>query len=652
MIRLTDATKLAATKLRTRKVRLVVTIVIAGLMFSVLAAASQISRGAFDSLAAFGREGFGERYITVAMPNYSGGLATELPEVVDRAVAIQKNLVAQKTAEAKKLGIEYDSKSEPAVFSEFDGPTGKVRMINLEVPAGQQAAQEYYKKHPQPGLAELKKQAGRYNPQAYYESKGLALGPGATGLQVLKQGKEDYSTFQKSPDNPYEQRGLSSFATSWGLMSQDLLQPFLLPGASTALGNDGSVPVIAPYSAVEEIQGLKALPSTSKPAQRLDRLKQVRAQAADLKFEACYRNPASQQLLQTALNQQKELADNKGKKDYVAPELLYGLPKTACGPVVIQTDKRSAADKVLAGKQDSFDRKFGLAEEPRQQTVSFRVIGISPDPPDFSASVVSSLVSSIVSSNLSMFGPAWLTPLELEAKQPVVQAAFTDDKSLMAAVGPGGQYSYAEFDSAQTARTFMEQETCQPEFGPTGPAPGEDIFAACTKAGKYFSYMPFGSNALALDGVKQGFSRIFGYVAVAVAVVAAIIMVGTVGRTIADSRRETAVFRAIGAKKIDIVTVYLIYTFFLSMMIFLFALIAGFAIAQLAHAQLSPELTVQALVAYNANDLTKTFDLYSFYIPDMAQLIGLSLAGGALSAFFPLLRNLRRNPIRDMRDEN
>jgi hypothetical protein len=43
---------------------------------------------------------------------------------------------------------------------------------------------------------------------------------------------------------------------------------------------------------------------------------------------------------------------------------------------------------------------------------------------------------------------------------------------------------------------------------------------------------------------------------------------------------------------------------------------------------------------------------YYLYLPDLLYLAGLALAGGLLSAVLPLLRNLRRNPIRDMRDEN
>jgi hypothetical protein len=63
------------------------------------------------------------------------------------------------------------------------------------------------------------------------------------------------------------------------------------------------------------------------------------------------------------------------------------------------------------------------------------------------------------------------------------------------------------------------------------------------------------------------------------------------------------------------------------------------------------EVTTQAVVAYNVRDLAQSFHLYRFYAPDMLYLLGLAVAAGLVSAGVPLIRNLRRNPIRDMRDD-
>jgi hypothetical protein len=652
MIRLTDATRLAATKLRTRKVRLIITVVIAGLLFSSLSAASQIGRGVFASLADFNQEGFGQRYIIMATPqgdpSAGAGDYIDSQEAVDRALAIQKERVTKKTVEAKRLGITYDPKSEQPVLNEFDSPEGKRRLLNIGQPAADQTVREYIATHPLPGKPALEKLAAPYGKTGMYQSKALMQGPNMPQLKLLKDGKESFEVSNKQGGMP--QSGLESFTQSWGLMSRDLMQPFILPGATATLGSDGSIPVIAPYSAVEQLQGLKSLPASTSPAERLERLKQVRAAAGGLSFQVCYRNRESSDLISQAISQQQEIERNKNDKAYVKPARQFGLPTQACAPAPVIRDVRTATDKKTDEKTETFDGLFGK-KAPEQQLLKLRIIGIAPDPPNFSASALSQIVNSIIASNLGFSAAVWYTPLELEDSTPILDKLFDDPEAVNLGAIPA--MNYLEFNDAASAKRFADENTCTPDFSvAAGPGnPIADPFAACAAAGKNFGFVPFGSNALALEDAKHWFNRIFGYAALVTAAIAGIIMIGTVGRIIADSRRETAVFRAIGAKKLDIALTYLIYTLFLSLMILGFALIVGFLIGQFAHARYAPEFTVQSLLAYNAQDLTRTFSLYMFYIPDMLKLLGLTLAGGALSATFPLLRNLRRNPIRDMRDD-
>lgn len=650
MMRLTDAAKLATTKLRTRKVRLVVTVIIAGLMFTTLATASLVSRGTFDSLASFNREAFGERYIIAAYPqtNNIDDSPASNAGVIKRAGDIQKELIARKTAEAKKLGIPYDPKSESPIVSEHDSSQGKQRYVNLDSPAGKQALKEYAAAHRSAGLDELRKLAGPYQPVSYYKSKTSAQGvPDSPIVKVLKDGKE---SFEPNQTQNIPSTSLDSFGSSWALISRDLIKPFILPGASATIGSDGSIPVVAPYSAVEQLAGLKALPSTANPSQRLERLKQVRSQAQHISFEVCYRNRTSVDLLNQAISQQQEIAQNKNDKDYVKPKLVHGLPPKPCTAPVVVSDSRSTAEKTQATKQAQFKRALGEAD-PEQVTLKMRVIGVTPDPPGGNASVLVGLASFLLSSNLGLLSQSWFTPIELETLQPQIAAIF--DKDLVPDTTTTGQY--VEFKTAAQARDFIEHASCQQGFSiATGP-PGANAQSGqqdeCARQGKVFGLLPFGSNSLALEDAKKGFVKFFTFAALAVAAIAAIIMVGTVGRIIADSRRETAVFRAIGAKKLDIVQIYLIYSFFLSLLIFGFTLAVSAILASLTDRAYAPEITVQALVAYNSQDLSKAFSLFQFYPPDMIRLLALALAGGALSACLPLLRNLRRNPIRDMRDD-
>ncbi|HYH75450.1 MAG TPA: ABC transporter permease, partial [Candidatus Saccharimonadales bacterium] len=256
---------------------------------------------------------------------------------------------------------------------------------------------------------------------------------------------------------------------------------------------------------------------------------------------------------------------------------------------------------------------------------------------------VTQIINSLVRSSL---GDGWFTPIEAVADRPVAANLFP---AVPTAGGQAPMY-YSEFATADRARDFIKQEGCAPDFSQmTGP--GDNPYEDCEKQDQLFMLDAYGSNSLGLDSAKRGFSKFFSIAGLVVAAIACIIMMGTVGKMIADSRRETAVFRAIGAKKLDIAQIYILYTIFVSVLIVAFAVLLGFIGALLASAQWSQEITIQALLAYNSQDLDKAFKLYSFYGPDMLYLLGIAVTAGLLSALFPLIRNLRRNPMRDMRDD-
>lgn len=639
MIRLTDATKLAVTKLRTRKVRLFITIFISGLLFSGLAAASIVARGSFHSVENFSQEGFGDRFIISGFSQKDFGFM-ENKSIIDRSLQIHKELLARKVAEAKRLNLTFDPKTEQGPVQEVDMPGGKTSFLDTVHPAAIQAIKEYQLTLDMPDLDSFKQAADGYGATDYYQSATVPLGTNAV-FRVLKDGKEEFVEENKNNYGP--PKGIESFNQMWQSTSRELLAPFTLPGQSLDKSETGEVPIIIPVSAAEELLGMTSMPSSAKPAERLARIKEVREQAAAIRFEICVRNSTSNALISQAIAAQQEIEANKSNKDYTKPELIYGLPENACDPAPVIRDVRTAAEKSQAARQEEFDRIFGKAE-PDQKKFAFRVVGVVPDFREGAMSTVEQIVEGLV---ISTLGTGWFTPAEYIQERPELQAIFDSSKDVYAS----GPTYYAEFSTSVEARKFMDEKNCSPDFGAVQSGAAGSPFDSCKEENKLFMLSAYGSNSLALESAKNGFGKIFRYAALGVALVAAVIMMGTVGRMIADSRRETAVFRAIGAKRFDIAQIYVLYTIMLSVLVCLFAIVLGVLLASFIHGRFSEEMTVQALVAYNAQDLNKTFKLYSFYWPDMLQLIGLALAGGVISSAFPLLRNLRRNPIRDMRDD-
>lgn len=639
----TDAARLAFTKLKTRRIRLSITLIISSLLFMVLIGASFVARGAITSLQKFSNTGFANRYFVSGLSVGASDLFPKFsdPNLIAQAQALQKQTIAAKTAEAKKLGITYDPATDPPYVQHYGSGPGQ-GTVNVQLPAIQTLLATALKGTA--GFSQFQQTVNPYGDLHAYTSIGLANGGflAPPYLTVLQNGKED---FGQGTGQNYVQTGLSSLPTNWQLMSRQLMTPFILPGQNLAIGRDGSIPVIAPYSAVEQLLGLKSLPGSATAADRLARLKEVRAKAAGITFSVCYRNATSASDVQTAVQLQQQITQNKGDKNYQLPELVQDVPATACGPVRITRDVRTADEKAQAAKQQQFDQDFG---KPAAQSaiLTLRVVGLNTDPNDGPATSVTQIAQSLLQSSL---GVGWFSPLEAADTNPTLKTIFTLANPVLDPLL--NRTYYAELSSAQGVKQLIDQKSCIPSFPNGPPDPNFDSTAVCMKQQKYFTFQAYGSNSTALEDLKKGFAKIFTLVAAGVALLASIIMMATVGRIIADSRRETAVFRAIGAKRADIAQIYLTYTVLVALLIAGMSLVIGLVAAQIVQNHFAPAFTVNALVAFNVPDLTQQFALKTFYAKDIFYVCGLILVASLLSAALPLLLNVRRNPINDMRDE-
>lgn len=638
MIWPTAAAQLALTKLKTRKVRLAVTLVIAGLLFSIILAASFVIRGAVTGIEKFSKTGFGDRYIAAVNSNNDFFMAPNDPDLIAKAESMQKKLQEQKTAEAKRLGLQYDPKTDTPYVQTFDTPGGKQKILGMDNPVIQAMIAKHIAE--QPGnRSDLDKLVKNYGAKATYTSLRITGISGPPYLQVLKDNKEDFDQQRKGPS----QNGIDSLPVEWQLMDGPLMKPFILSGQNLQIGDDGSVPVVAPFSAAEQILGIKSLPSSATADQRLERLKEIRKKAAGFSFLVCYRNSTSASEVQSAIAQQLTISQTKGTKGYRTPDFIQDKPAKACGPVVTTRDVRTADAKKQAANQQKFDQEFG---QPAAEShiLKLRIVGLNSDLPQGSAAIsVVQIFQAILQSSL---GSGWFTPTQAASDNPALAKIFNADTQ-----SPLSQQYYAEFNSPTQLKKFLDEQNCQPTgFGPN-QGPDFDPYKSCKEKKKYFSAGAFGSSSTALDEFKKGFTRIFTIAAAVVAALAAIIMMGTVGRIIADSRRETAVFRAIGAKRSDIAQIYFTYVIALALLIIAISLVAAYIIAYFVNKHYSETVTIDGLLAFNVSDLSQKIVLSRFYLRDVLLVGGLVLAGAILSAVFPILNNLRRNPIRDMRDE-
>lgn len=632
MINVMSAAVLAITKLRTRKIRTVVTVITASLLFSTLVFAVTIADGVLKSARDFTSKGLSDRYI-VRADLYGYDDLEDTPQLRVEAERLYRETIAAKKAEAKKLSLEYDSNGEPKPlikdgddsWLDRESPSVKQAMVNLQV--GRPTK-----------LDTLRNLANPYSPEEYHISARSVI---AGSLVDMPGGVEDF--------NPKAVSGVGqnytptrSITEGWMYLSQSVAKPFLLDSQvlkQRASSND--LPVIAPYSKVEQALKLQPLERSATSTQRLERIQYIREHAADVSFTVCYRNQVSQAQISEAKQVAADVAKNKNNKDYQKPDLIYGLPAPdSCGAATVQRDIRAVSERQYTDKQRQFERTFGGEVDPVQQKLTLRVVGLSPEilsGADFTA--IEGLVSTIAGSTLQ---GEWIVPQgmfdELPDKsvyrrfyQPA--GAAPQVNSFMQDVRQGAS-PLVEFANAADAKAFVEREGCSTYDCPDKPVLGY-----------------FGSNSVLIDDISSTMTKVFLWAGAIIGGMAALILMGMVGRVIADSRRETAVFRAIGARRSDIRVIYVIYTTLLSLLIAVSSTAIGVGLAWWGDSKWSEMATVQAQLAFVGVDSSQTFHLFDVWWSALALIAGLVVAAGLTGMLLPLSRNLARNPIGDMRDE-
>lgn len=636
MIRLGDAIMLAHTKLRTRKVRTAFTVAIAGVMFGLVMAVVVITDGTFQSVEQFTKKSMTGRFIISGQQGYQDtGDVSRDPTLIARALNEHKTLIAEKKAEAKRLGIEYDASQDPSPVETYDG----TQSLSYASPIGQKLVKEAQEKaSPTRSLDDFKKFAKAYNPTVYYAAKPVQPNDGT--LVEMKSGKEKFEAVDVSKQSGMT--GAPPDITNAVIVPKALLTSYAIK-ESKWQPSSGRIPVIVSQKRATEITGYNAPKQGASASERLGYVEKLRQKANGATFTACYRNSVSSVQIGQAITTAKEIEANKKNSSYQKPSLVYGLPADdSCGPATIIRDVRTSTEKQYLEKQLQFDRKFGKAVDPVQIKLTYEIVGVAPNgwadmDQNFSLGAKEIVTSLLMSQSFRFAIPAELyDQLPNKASyQPALSEAGASNQFFMMGAG---QY-FAEFSNAADARDFAKKESCQ--YG---------MSSGCQPASKYFMLTPFGSNSVALDEVKQGVSTGLLWTIATVTAIAALIAGLTIGRTIADGRRETAVFRAIGFKRTDITQVYVTYTLLLCLRIVIFALILGVAAGFLVNNWLWVDTTVNANLALGLHDSALRFSYIGFSEKTLYVALAVFTAG-IVGMIIPLLRNVRRNPIRDMRDE-
>lgn len=647
MLRITDSLRLAGTKLRVRRIRLSITVVVSGLLFAALLAGLTMLMGAQRSIEEFDRGSLNSRYLvaqTAIRPNnieFTSNLTA-------RAEVERTQMIKDKQALAARLGLPYDPKSEPPIMQSF--PDSQPYPNDQSVIVQRLIRQETAKL---PRLtADSQWQFARTRGAVRQFSIQSIAANGM--LNYMERGIESFDDKRQQNNQPTP---LEEFKQQFGSITtidQSLLGGYLLAGASA---KPSEIPLIIRYQDAEVLLGLKPLDKNASNDTQLARLKELRQKAGQLTFSACYRNPASQELLQTA-KQQIQAAANQAKKpsaDYIKPDREYAMPPAdSCAAPTVVKDNRSAEAKRTEANQRQFDQTFGSAQpEPAQAKFTFRVVGLMPDGIKATQSDIGSFLQQFLSTRLSH---TWIIPhgSMTTAAQTALESTVQTANNDQGGANRDETLAIYEFSDPSKARSYLAAASCgegaaQPE--PTGASktqkPDKSI---CLPRYVVFA-SPTGSNSLVNYDAMERLKPIIMWTFIGVTIIAAFILLIIISRTIADSRKESAVFRALGATRLDISQIYFVYTMIVALLTALFSIAAGLIVVYIADNVFASQITATLRIAMTPKDLATTFHFWTIDWIVIGAVALSIIAAAVLACLIPLIRNTRRNPIKDMRDE-
>ena len=657
MLRITDSLRLAGTKLRVRRIRLSITVVVSGLLFAALLAGLTMLMGAQRSVEEFDRGSLNSRYLvaqTAIRPNnidFTSNLTA-------RAEAERTQMIKDKQALAARLGLPYDPKSEPPIMQSFpDSPP----YPNSQSVVVQRIIREELTKLPRLTADAQWQFARTRGAVRQFSIQSIA----ANGmLNYMERGIESFDDKRQQNNQPTP---LEEFKQQFGSITtidQSLLGGYLLAGASA---KPNEIPLIIRYQDAEALLGLKPLDKNASNDTQLARLKELRQKAGQLTFSACYRNPASQELLQTA-KQQIQAAANQAKKpsaDYVKPDREYAMPSAdSCAAPAVVKDNRSAEAKRTEANQRQFDQTFGSAQpEPAQAKFTFRVVGLMPDGIEAAQSDIGSFLQQFLSTRLSY---TWIMPRGsmTTAAQTALESTIQTANNDQGGANRDETLAIYEFSDPNKARSYLAAASCgEGNSGGTEitdlsaqPEPAEA--SKTQKSNKsiclphYVVFAsPTGSNSLVSYDAMERLKPIIMWTFIGVTIIAAFILLIIISRTIADSRKESAVFRALGATRLDISQIYFVYTMIVALLTALFSVTAGLIVVYIADNVFASQITATLRIAMTPKDLATTFHFWTIDWIVIGAVALSIIAAAVLACLIPLIRNTRRNPIKDMRDE-
>lgn len=645
MNHLLSSGQLALAKLRGHKVSTVISVIIVGLLFGLVATVSFAADGLTNSADRALEGKLASRYFVRAMSKSRfinpGITYFNRPDVKERLKQEHLQLIAKKTERAKQLGVAYDSSTDQPPYTKLANGDEELNYSSSIV----QNENAKFHSSIQLNLNEVSNLAKPYHSVQVFKPQSYRIGTlsdSGHNLKLMINGHEKfYDTTNESSTSHVEQKQYLQLL--WLVSAPDnVLSQYMLPHNGNWKPSDGSIPLVLPIGQIEKVLGLQTLDKNATVKQKLARLNDVKKRAQNLEFTVCYRNGASQNLFDKYYQQQKDMRIGKGTANYVEPTVLYALPDdTKCANPYIIKDTRTAQQRQIEQNQAQFDREFNdNYADPVSYPVKIKVVGLTSGGYDSTNTGDSMNLLDIVDDMFTISMSNNIPDSLMDQIPNATKAAYPD--MFRATNWYDNNAAFIEFKSLDDAQRFINEQGCDLNSDQTACKNGDQH--------KYVMTLSI-SNAGAINQLREIINNVLAISYLILGIISIIIMWLVIGRTIADSRHETAVFRAIGLKQRNVYQIYISYALILSTFMIIVAIIIGIIGAGIIDYLYSPAVTTQ--LQYNLMDTSpdSAIRFIGFDAKNILLLIAAIYLSGLISAILATLLRRHRPVINDLRNQ-
>lgn len=608
-MKILDAYLLASTKRKTRKVRTAVIVVVSSFLFALLFLGVILLAGLQNSANGYKNAGLNDRFVSQVQ-------STDFGRAYEPA---QQQATNQVNAELTERGIKItdDLKDHQEYQSEIQQRA--MRLMDKST-AQQQAEYE----------AEVK---AKFEPVGVYHLAPVPrLNPNNLGQFEQQTDSFLQRTTQgvNSPDKP-----MPPSSSPWNVgpdnitymsLEKEVLSAFKRPNQSLDWQPGQPYPVLISYQYLRQQLGGTSFQNIPK-AEVNKRYRELIQTYTGKELSFCYRNDAAKNELEQVLRYNKRATEDEDTTTKpVEVANCQGFDATVLTKLGITTTAEPAANQ----PKPLFPKAKDQVEQPQVKPVKFRIVGFIPS--------LEAQPNMDLLSGLFFMVNNWAVQNPFIIPTHVVQ----QDTWLKEVTG-----NNANIFGFQTGQLLVEQTSRaeQKRFVASG-CKGEE----CVNGGKPM-IQPFGSVKVALEQVIEFVLKGLFIAVAVISAIASIMFMTTISKIIADSMREIAVFRAIGASKLDIAQIYLFYGIMIAFSSLLTALLVAFASAFIFDYYFSASLTQTFVSVLGAYDSNVKATLVGVNLVWLGVIAGGLLGSAVLGIVIAVLSNGRRDIVKYMREE-